>query len=584
VLDLAVRGGTLVDGTGADRRRADIGIAGGRVVAIGDLRGVDAARVADADGLVVAPGFVDVHTHYDAQAFWDPTLSPSPLHGVTTVVGGNCGFTIAPLSDDPADGEYLKRMLARVEGIPLETLDAGVPFDWSSTGDYLGRLDGRLSVNAGFKVGHSALRRVVMGAEAGERAATPAELDAMKALLAAGLAAGGLGFSSSWSRTHNDGEGRRVPSRVADRAEVVALSAVCRSFPGTSLEFIPHVTSSFDDEALSMMTEMSLAAQRPLNWNVLPVTAGSATDAEAKLGAGTYAAERGARVVALTTPMTVASRLTFSTGFLLDALPGWAEILWLPPGEKRRALADPSVRERLAAGAASPDNPLPHITDWASKVFLEVFDPALAGYAGRSVAEVAASEGKTPFDALLDVVVADDLRVTFGSRVVETRADWEARARVWSDPRAVVGASDAGAHLDLFASFQYTTVLLAEAVRNHGVVSLEEAVALLTSVPADLYGLAGRGRLVEGAHADLVLFDPEAVGCGPVHTRFDLPAGAGRLYAEATGIEAVYVNGVETVRDSAVAETRAGALLRSGRDTRTVALAAAGAHETAARP
>lgn len=572
MFDLTILGGTLVDGTGAERRRADVGVVDGRVAALGDLAGEATGAVVDADGLVVAPGFIDVHTHYDAQAFWDTTLSPSPLHGISTVVGGNCGFTIAPLSGDPADGEYLKRMLARVEGIPLETLDAGVPFDWSSTADYLDRIDGTLSVNAGFKVGHSALRRVVMGTEAGERQATAAELDAMKALLAAGLAAGGLGFSSSWSKTHNDADGKRVPSRVANRAEVVALAEVCRSFPGTSLEFIPHVTSTFDEEALSMMAEMSRVAQRPLNWNVLPVTAATADDVEAKLGAGTYAAEHGGRVVALTTPMTVASRLTFSTGFLLDAQPGWDEVLWLPHEQKRKALADPDVRERLRAGAASADNPLPHITDWAAKQFLEVFDPALAHYVGRTVGEVAATEGKEPFDALLDVVVADDLRATFGSTVVETRADWEARAKVWRDPRAVVGASDAGAHLDLFASFQYTTVVLAEAVRNHGVISLEEGVALLSSVPSDLYGLVDRGRLVPGARADVVLFDPDAVGCGPIHTRFDLPAGAGRLYAEAEGIAAVFVNGVETVRDGAFTEARAGALLRSGQDTRTVGL------------
>jgi N-acyl-D-aspartate/D-glutamate deacylase len=573
MLDLAIHGGTVVDGTGSARRRADVGVVGGRVVRIGDLDGEPARRTIDADGLIVAPGFVDVHTHYDAQAFWDSTLSPSPLHGVTTVVGGNCGFTNAPLSDAPADGEYLKRMLARVEGIPLATLDAGVPFDWTSTADYLDRLDGTLSVNAGFKVGHSALRRVVMGDEANERPATTDELAAMSWLLEEGLAAGGLGFSSSWSRTHNDADGGRVPSRVADRDEVVALAAVCRRFPGTSLEFIPHVTSAFDDEALEMMTAMSVAAQRPLNWNVLPVTAALAADAEAKLGAGSYAASRGGRVVALTAPMTVASRLSFRTGFMLDAMPGWERYLWLPHAEKRRALADPAVRAALVAGAASPDNPLRHIADWDTKQILEVYDPSLAHLNGRPVADIAASRGVTGFDALLDIVVADDLRTTFGSTVVETRADWEARARVWRDPRAVVGASDAGAHLDLFASFQYTTVLLAEAVRNHGVVSLEEGVALLTSVPADLYGLVDRGRLVEGAWADVVLFDETTIGCGPIHTRFDLPAGAGRLYAEATGVHAVLVNGTDIVADGEFSPARPGALLRSGRDTRTVALA-----------
>jgi N-acyl-D-aspartate/D-glutamate deacylase len=574
VYDLVITDAVLVDGTGADRRPADVAVADGRIAAIGSLSAESRRRTVEADGLVLSPGFIDVHTHYDAQAFWDPTLSPSPLHGVTTVVGGNCGFTIAPLSGDPSDGEYLKRMLARVEGIPLETLDAGVPFDWTSTADYLARLDGRLSVNAGFKVGHSALRRVVMGVEANERAATRGELDAMKALLRAGLAAGGLGFSSSWSRTHNDAEGGRVPSRVAGRDEVVELAAVCRDFPGTSLEFIPHVTAVFDDEALEMMTAMSVAAQRPLNWNVLPVTAATEADVQSKLGAGTFAAERGGRVVALTVPMTVASRLSFLTGFLLDAQPGWKDVLWLPLDERRAALADPSVRARLLAGSRSDDNPLPHIADWARKDILEVFDPSLRRHVGRTVADIAAEEGKGPFDALLDIVVADDLRTTFGSTVVESRADWEARARVWTDGRAVVGASDAGAHLDLFASFQYTTVLMAEAVRSHGVISLEDGVRLLSAVPADLYGMVGRGRLVEGAWADMVLFDPDLVGCGPIHTRFDLPAGAGRLYAEATGIHGVFTNGEQIVRGSELTGAAAGSLLRGGVDTTTPSLGA----------
>jgi N-acyl-D-aspartate/D-glutamate deacylase len=277
-------------------------------------------------------------------------------------------------------------------------------------------------------------------------------------------------------------------------------------------------------------------------------------------------------VVALTVPMTVASRLSFTTGFLLDAMPGWDRILWLPPADRRRALADPAVRSALAAGAASSDNPLPHIADWESKQILEVFDPALASLVNRSVSDLARERGVSAFDALLDIVIADDLRTTFGSIELESRADWEARARVWRDPRAVVGASDAGAHLDLFASFQYTTVLLAAAVREHGVLSLEEAVRLLSSVPADLYGMVDRGRITVGAWADLVVLDPDEVGCAPIHTRFDLPAGAGRLYAEATGIAAVFVNGTEAVRDGVFTPARPGALLRSGRDTTTVGL------------
>ena len=214
MLDLLIRGADVVDGTGAPRRRADVGVRAGRVVAIGDVD-EPASRIVDADGLVLCPGFVDIHTHYDAQALWDPACTPSPFHGVTTVVGGNCGFTIAPIEDSETD--YITRMLARVEGMPLESLQAAVKYDWRTFGEYLDRLDGALSVNAGFLVGHSALRRVVMGSDAVGNESTPEQLDAMKRLLAESLAAGGLGFSSSQAPTHNDADGNPVPSRSASR-------------------------------------------------------------------------------------------------------------------------------------------------------------------------------------------------------------------------------------------------------------------------------------------------------------------------------------------------------------------------------
>src|SRR5262245_53410175 len=212
MLDVCIRGGSIIDGTGAPARPGDVGVRDGRIVAIGDVD-EPATRTIDAEGHVVAPGFVDVHTHYDAQAFFDTTLSPSPLHGVTTVIGGNCGFTIAPLA--PEHGPYLMRMLARVEGMPLASLEQGVPWDWTSFGDYLDRIDGTLAPNAGFLVGHCAIRRLVMGEEATKGAATDEQVDQMERLLAESLAAGGLGFSSSWARTHNDAEGEMVPSRHA---------------------------------------------------------------------------------------------------------------------------------------------------------------------------------------------------------------------------------------------------------------------------------------------------------------------------------------------------------------------------------
>src|SRR5215831_15763234 len=238
MLDLIIRGGTVVDGTGAPGRVADVGVDNGRITAIGAIDDT-AKRTIDATGKVVAPGFVDIHTHYDAQVFWDTTLSPSPLHGVTTVIGGNCGFSIAPLG--PEHGEYLMRMLARVEGMPLESLAQGVPWDWTTTAEYLDRLDNRLAVNAGFLVGHSAIRRVVMGEDATRRHASPGEQYEMERLLAEGLTAGGMGFSSSWATTHNDDEGDAVPSRHASMDELLSLCKVVAAHPGTTLEFIPTI-------------------------------------------------------------------------------------------------------------------------------------------------------------------------------------------------------------------------------------------------------------------------------------------------------------------------------------------------------
>jgi N-acyl-D-aspartate/D-glutamate deacylase len=518
---------------------------------------------------VVCPGFIDVHTHYDAQVFWDGTCSPSPYHGVTTIVGGNCGFSIAPLS--PEAGDYLMRMLARVEGMPLESLRAGVPWDWRSFGDYLGRLEGRLAVNAGFMVGHSALRRVVMGERAVGHAASPAEQDAMLALLRRSLEEGGLGFSSTVSPTHNDGDGQPVPSRHASRDELIALARAVRDFPGTTLEFLPGV-GIFTDEQKSLMADLSLAANRPLNWNVLVPSAGNEEMVAAQLSATDYARERGAEVVALTVPQAMTIRINLRTGFVFDALPGWAELFRLPVEARKRRLADPAARKELDLQAKSERAGLLRgLARWENMRIVESFTAETKRWEGRTVGELARETGQDPFDAMLDLAIADDLRTSFMPPGAGDRAeDWAVRGRVWRDDRTVIGASDAGAHLDMIDTFAVPTQVLGNGVRRHQVIGLEEAVRQLTDVPARLYGVRERGRLAPGWRADLVVFDPEAIACGPTYTRFDLPAGAGRLYADALGIERVLVNGVEIVREGKHTGALPGTVLRSGRDTETV--------------
>jgi N-acyl-D-aspartate/D-glutamate deacylase len=567
MLDVRIDGGTLVDGTGAAGRSGSLGIRDGKIVAIGEVS-EPAKRVIDATGRVVAPGFVDIHTHYDAQVFWDPALTPSSNHGVTTVVGGNCGFSIAPLT--PEAGAYLMPMLARVEGMPIESLRAGVPWDWRTFGEYLGKLDGKLAINAGFLVGHCAVRRVVMKERAVGHPATPEELSAMVALLQQSIREGGLGFSTSLAPTHNDGEGEPVPSRHATREEVIALARAIRELPGTVLEAIPG-TGLWGDKEKSIMADMSLAANRPLNWNLLAPNSINPGIVDTQLAASDYAAERGATVVALTPPSSPTVRINLVAGFVFDALPNWPELFKLSVPERIERLKDPAFRRHLDEGAHSEGAGLLRgLANWERMVVDQVARPEHAHLRGRLIGDIAREIGKTPFDTLLDLAISEELKTSFMPAPIGLDdASWQLRAKVWRDPRAVVGASDAGAHLDMIDTFAFSTNLLGVA-REKQLASVEECVRWLTDVPARLYGLRGRGRLAEGWQADVVLFDPSTVASGPVHMKFDLPAGAGRLYAEAIGIEHVLVNGAEILCEGKDTGARPGTVLRSGRDTVTV--------------
>ncbi|GMU79837.1 MAG: amidohydrolase [Acidimicrobiia bacterium] len=572
MLDVVIKGGDVIDGTGAARQRADVGIKDGRIVTIGRVDD-EAAVVIDATGKLVAPGFIDVHTHFDAQVFWDGALTPSPLHGVTTALAGNCGFTVAPLSDDPADAEYLLRMLARVEGMPVETLRAGVPWNWTSTADYYDRIEaGGVAINLGFMVGHSAIRRIAMGPEATQREAAPDELERMKRLLRDGIEAGGLGFSSSYARTHNDADGNMVPSRHASIAELVELARVTGEYEGTGLEIIPQV-GPFDQWAIDLMVDMSVAAQRPMNWNVMAVTRNNVDECRQKLTAGDLARAKGGKVVALTIPMSFGTRLSFASGFVLDAMPGWEGPMHASRTEKLELLSDPAARAALNEQAQSPDNPLRMLADWGSKIVYDVVAPENEAYRGQTVRSIAEAEGREPWDVLCDIAVADELNTSFGTPTPpESLEDWQARLEIWRDPRAVIGASDAGAHFDLLASFNYGTAVLQRAVRTHQVLSFEEAIHLMTQVQAELYGLRERGVLREGWRADVIVIDPQTVGTEDVAMRFDLPGGQGRLYADSTGVDHVLVNGAVIVADGALTAARPGTVLRSGRDTATPSL------------
>lgn len=570
MVDLVVRGGTVVDGTGAPARQADVAVHDGRVVAVGTVDDTG-DRELDAAGLMVTPGFVDPHTHYDAQLFWDPSASPSSVHGVTSVVGGNCGFSLAPLHADDAD--YLRRMMAKVEGMPLAALEQGVDWQWESFGQYLNRLDGNIAVNAGFLVGHCALRRYVMGAEAVGREATDDELGAMVRELHSAIEAGGLGFSTTLSKTHSDGDGRPVASRWASEAEVLALCGVVRDHEGTTLEgIIDGCLDQFDDAEIDLLARMSAAGNRPLNWNVLTVDSRVPARVPRQLSAGDRAAALGGRVVALTMPVIVPMNMSFLNYCALFMFPGWSDVMGLPVSERIAKLRDPETRAWMDARANSDEaGVFRRLADWTNYVIGDTYSAANEGLKGRTVADVVSERGTGPFDTLVDIVIADDLRTILWPIAPDNDpASWDLRTTVWDDDRAMLGGSDAGAHLDRMCGAPYTTRFVGDMLRGRQLISIEAAVRMITSDPANLFGLRERGVLAPGSWADLVVLDPATVGAGPATLVADLPGGSARLTSDAIGVEHVFVNGVETVTDNAVTGASPGTVLRSGRDTRTV--------------
>jgi N-acyl-D-aspartate/D-glutamate deacylase len=567
MLDFVIRGGTLIDGTGAPGRRADIGVRAGRIAAIGEIDEPAGAEV-DATGLVVAPGFVDPHTHYDAQLFWDPLALPSSAHGVTTVLGGNCGFTLAPLKSSDAD--YTRRMMAKVEGMPLAALEQGVPWGWESFGDYLGRFEGTIGVNAGFLVGHCALRRYVMGEDAVGRQATAEEVDAMVQLLHRSIEAGGLGLSTTRSSTHNDGDSQPVASRWASVDELLTLCAAVSEHEGTTLEaIVPGCLDRFSDEEIDLLAAMSAAARRPLNWNVLGVDSRDREKLERQLAASDHARAAGGRVVALTMPILVPMTMSFLTFCALWLIPGWNDVLNVDVPERIRRLKDPEVRARMSELAAASS--FPFLAQFGNYVIGDTYAPENTPLQGRRVDEIARERGQDPFTTIVDIAAADDLRtVLWPQPSSDSDADWALRAKVWEHPDVLLGGSDAGAHLDRMCGSPYSTRFLAEGVRERGLVPIEEAVRLITDAPARLFGLRDRGRVAEGYHADLVLFDPGTIGAKAPTIVPDLPGSSPRLVSEAVGIARVYVNGVETIVDGKPTGATAGTLLKAGRDTETV--------------
>jgi N-acyl-D-aspartate/D-glutamate deacylase len=559
--DLVIKGGRVVDGSGMPAFAADVAIADGRIARIGrvDAR---AGRVVDARGLVVAPGFIDVHTHYDVQLDWDPIASPSCFHGVTTVLAGNCGFTLAPAK--PEDVPWLAAMLSRVEGMSKQALAEGFRFEGGGFGDFWSRLDGALGVNAGSYVGHCAVRRFVMGDAASERAATPDEIAAMQALVRQAMREGALGFSTSQIEIHADEQGRGVPSNHATPEEVVALCAVLAEFERGAIEIIPRsFACGYDERDRALVKEIYRVSGRPIELNILTPTPEEPLGWQRLLEFVHECTAEGIRVHPQFTTNKLELHLKLADTFAFDEMPVWREVLTQPEPERSRRLRDPVWRGKLRAEWDDPSGRA--VAFEMGELQVEaVRDASHAHWVGRSVAELARDAGSDAFDAFFDLALAEDLETSFQTTLNDVARQFihhvvESGVR---DPVVMAGSSDGGAHLASFVGADYTTRLLAEWVP--GTLSLEQAVWRLAGMPASVHGLVDRGFLRVGAKADLVLFDPNALAASDAYLARDFPADTERYVVDAQGYAMTIVNGQVLIEKGEHTGALPGEVLRGG--------------------
>jgi len=561
--DLVIRGGTLVDGTGREPVRGDVGVRDGRIAALGPVTGA-AARTLDAGGLVVAPGFVDIHTHYDAQVMWDRMLTISPWHGVTTVVMGNCGFGVAPTR--PEHRGLVMRTLEKVEGMSLAALEEGLGATWpfETFPEYLDAVERRgTAINVAVLLGHTPLRLYVMGEAATERAATPDEVARMRALVREALDAGAIGFATSKASTHVGYGGRPVPSRLAEFGEIEALAQAL----GDAGRGILQATVGRDLFFKEFET-LARATGRPVTWTALLAGMMGPGSHRELLEKSRALTRQGLAVVPQVACRTLNFEFQFKEPFIFEGMSVFRPAAAADLAGKARVYADPEFRR---AFKESFDRPRPGAVfagiSWA-RTWIS-WCPADLSLEERLVTEVAAERGVHPIDLVLDLALATGLEARF--RMAVFNHDEDEVAELLGEPATVLGLSDAGAHASQLCDACFATHLLGHWVREKGAIALPEAVRMLTSRPAEVFGISDRGRLAVGLAADVTVFDPAKVGTSPLRRVYDLPAGADRLVADASGIEAVIVNGTIVRRagkDAVAPDGRLpGALLRNGAAT-----------------
>jgi N-acyl-D-aspartate/D-glutamate deacylase len=542
--DLVIDNALLIDGTGAPARHGSLAVADGHIGAIGRDVGRGRARV-DAQGLVLAPGIIDLHTHFDAQLIWDPFASPSVALGVTSMVIGNCGFTIAPCR--APDRDLTLRNLTHVEGMPLDALRAGVQWEFETYPEYLQMLERRGVVpNVASFIGHSSVRTYVLREDAAKRAATAAEVAEMKRLVIEGLRAGAVGFSTSTLEQHNGENGIPMPSRLADEHELLELTGALGEVGRGVFMLTKGMTTT-----IPWLERVAERNRRPVNIAALFVDPNDPERVFGEFLEIDAARQRGRELWGHVSCFPLGMEFTLRHPYPLEALIAWRPAIKAEGSDDyRRTLADPAFRSAIkteARGRGGVPNrfsyhSLEHMT------IKSVERPDHAALVGRNVAELARAAGKDPFDWLLDFGLDGELDAMMDCKLFNTNEE-QVRELI-RQPNSQITLSDAGAHLSFLCDAGFGLHLFGHWVRERGDLALEQAVQAVTSRPAALYRIPDRGRLAPGAWADLILFDPASVGRGPKRRVFDLPAGASRIDTPATGLHGVWVNGTRVVNES----------------------------------
>jgi len=551
--DLLVRGGRVVDGSGLPSYLADVGIKDGKVAEIGRLKG-SAARIIDAGGLVVAPGFIDHHTHLDAQLLWDPYGTSEPQHGVTSVIMGNCGLTLAPVKK--GDEDALVKSFVRVEAIPRYALEQGVRWGWHTFGEYLDSLEGKVGVNVGGLVGHIAVRQYVMGEESVERPATGGEIQQMRRLVLNAMEGGALGLSTNRNERHMREDGKPVASRLADDKELFTL---CDVLGELNAGVIETILGRNRIEHFELYGTLARRTQRPIIWQSIQHRWTEPNLWREQLEAVAPIFRDGYRAYGLSHTVPLVRHFSLKNTQVFDEFPTWKSLMFLPEEVRRQAFADPQTRQKLRMDLADL-RPTNFHRRWDIVRVEKAVKLENKKYVGKNIAEMAAMRHQDPLDAFLDLALEENLETVFWN--ANSGGDSEAVGEILRSPYVLAGTSDAGAHVQFGADFGYSTTLLGLWVRERGVLSLERAVNKLTFEVASVYGLEGRGLLRPGFAADLAIFDPNTINAHEPEWAEDYPAGTKRLIQRSEGMHYTIVNGKVICEDGRLGGELPGQILR----------------------